>query len=291
MFLSWSVAHESKMLNTKINDRISDDRFTEPTQNPVKVYSQSAIAIATLFGGPFASAWLIAKNFQAFQRPSPARMSLWIGVIISLLIIIFIFFTPEAILSKIPNTILPFIYSAAAYVVVERTQGDELQSHKMSGGSFYSRWRAVGIGAIIMVLFILVIGLVAFINGDFAAEEDAGFDTATYDRNLAIFIENDQRALAIFEATGTATNREMVKGLSEGIGIWYDNTHLVNNMMAIENLPQEFVVQNNIMMKYCELRIKQYNLLIKRIAENSNRWDEELIRLGQEIEGVLKQLS
>lgn len=144
-----------------------------------KFYSQRAITIATFFGGPLAAGYLVKKNFVTLGQPNKAKRSLIIGILSTLLILAGVFSLPDNIMDKVPNTLIPAIYTVIIYFIVERIQGDELKQHKESGGEFQNGWKAAGVGAVCMVVLFAFIFSVAFIAGDLS-NSLTNFNKKTY---------------------------------------------------------------------------------------------------------------
>ncbi|PIQ15846.1 MAG: hypothetical protein COW67_06180, partial [Flavobacteriales bacterium CG18_big_fil_WC_8_21_14_2_50_32_9] len=153
-------------------------------ENTKKFYSQRAITIATYFGGPLAAGYLIKKNYETLEQPDNAKKSLLYGIISTLLLFAVIFSIPEDILNKIPNVVIPAIYTGIIYLMVEKYQGESLKNHKDAGGEFYSGWKAAGVGAISMLILAAGIFMIAFIYGDLS-NVSSDFDTVTYDKEVA----------------------------------------------------------------------------------------------------------
>ena len=69
---------------------------------------------------------------------------------------------PEDVMSKIPNQIIPLIYTGIIYLIVEKIQGDELKNHEANENEFNSNWKATGIGGICLLLIMGSIFVYAF---------------------------------------------------------------------------------------------------------------------------------
>ncbi len=253
-----------------------------------KLFSQRSIAIATFFGGPAAAGYLVKKNYESYNQDDKGKKALIIGIISTLLIFAGIFLMPENIIDKIPNALIPAIYTGIIYLIVEKIQGQWLKEHQESGGDFYSGWKATGIGAIFMViLFVLIMGI-AFIEGDLSQPD---FDTATYDKEVARFVENENTSLEVFNVITTAEPQYLIKEFSRGIVLWKENKQIVYEINSIENLPTEFVEQNKKLLKYCDLRIQHYEIIVKALSEDTDKYVPEIDRIGLEINNILEELN
>jgi hypothetical protein len=255
-----------------------------------RFYSQRAITIATYFGGPLAAGYLVKKNYETLEQPDNARKSLIIGIVSTILIFAGIFSIPEDIIDKIPNALIPLIYTGIIYLIVERVQGENLKNHKESGGEFYSGWKAAGVGAIAMLILTAGIALTAFIAGDFSNTQP-DFDAATYDKGVAKFVDNENKSIAVFNVIETQTPDYLIKEFSKGIVMWKENKEIVEELNSIENLPKKLKDQNTLLLKYCEFRIQHNEIIIKAISEDTDKYVSEIERIGFEINKILEELK
>ncbi|MCU0378511.1 MAG: hypothetical protein MUC78_09660 [Bacteroidales bacterium] len=255
-----------------------------------KFYSQTAITIATYFGGPLAAGYLVKKNYDTLEQPENGKKALIIGIVSTILLFIGIFSIPEPIIDKIPNALIPLIYTGIIYWIVERIHGDILKTHKESGGEFYSGWKAAGIGAIAMVILIAGIFLSLLITGDLSNTQ-LNFDSETYDREIAKFTDNENNAIAVFNVIETQTSEYLINEFNKALVLWEENLAIVERLNGIENLPKELLDQNTKLLKYCELRIKHNELIVKAISEDTDKYVSEIEDTWSEIDQVLNDLK
>ncbi|MBN2884319.1 hypothetical protein JXE04_00080 [Patescibacteria group bacterium] len=255
-----------------------------------RFYSQRAITIATYFGGPLAAGYLVKKNYETLEQPDNARKSLIIGIVSTILIFAGIFSIPEDIIDKIPNALIPLIYTGIIYLIVERVQGENLKNHKESGGEFYSGWKAAGVGAITMLILAAGIALTAFIAGDLSNTQP-NFDAVTYDKGVAKFVDNENKSIAVFSVIETQTPDYLIKEFSKGIVMWKENKEIVEGLNSIENLPKKLKDQNTLLLKYCEFRIQHNEIIIKAISEDTDKYVSDIERIGFEINKILEELK
>jgi hypothetical protein len=252
--------------------------------NPPSLYSQGAIGIATYLGGPLAAGILARQNFINLGNEAAAKKSLFIGIISTVFLFGGIFSIPEEILDQIPNALIPFVYTAIIYIVIEKFQGAALKAHKGNGGIFYSVWKAVGIGAICML--VLLAGIVGFA---FMAPED--FDTKKYDAGMEVFKKNEENALLLFAKIETSSTEELLDYLDKtSLPAWKENLLLLDDLDKIEGLYEEFKKQNDVLRDYSELQVEKFGLIRKAIDEDTNAYDEEIEDLNLEIDEVLDDL-
>lgn len=250
----------------------------------MKLYSQRAIAIATYFGGPLAAGILIRKNFINLGKEKQGLNALIIGILSTVLIFYGIFQIPESILDKIPNALIPLIYTGIIYLIVEKLQGQELNKHKEEKNEFYSNWKATGIGAICSV--ILIGGIFAY--GYFSPTD---WDVDKYDSGLKKYNENEQVAMQLFEMLDSNSKNEIVLFIEKtGIPKWKECIEILNELNSIENIPLDFQKQNQLLLEYSKLRIEAYELISKAVLNETSEYDEEIIKRHKRIDEIISEL-
>jgi len=165
----------------------------------LKLYSNREITIATYFGGPMAAGYLVKKNYQVMGDSKKGVLSLVIGIVSTILIFAGIFSLPDSIIDKIPQPLIPLIYTAIISLLVNKLQGPFIKFHKSNGGLIHSGWKAAGVGAVSLLILIASVALTAFIAGDFS--KSAAFDGEGYDKEIAKFTLNENKAMEGFKIT------------------------------------------------------------------------------------------
>ena len=251
----------------------------------LKFYSQKSIGIATFIGGPLAAGYLIRENYLSLNKPDEAKKSLLIGIVSTILLLTGIFMIPESIMDKVPNQILPAIYTGIILFIVAKIHGTILLQHKENGNEFYSGWKAAGIGLISSA--ILVIGIFGYIYFSPDGEEYEKYDT-----EIAEFTKNETESLVFYDHINTETSNTLLKELEDNtIPKWKENIEIIKKSNDIENLPSELLEQNIILLKYSELRLKTFELFKKAISEDTDKYSQELEQVHSEIEEQLEKLN
>jgi hypothetical protein len=261
--------------------------MTEQTNNTkdLKFYSQKAIAIATFFGGPLAAGYLIRENYLSLEDSENGNSSLVIGIIATMLLFIGIFSIPDSIMNKIPNQILPAIYTGIIYLIVKKIHTELLNQHKENGNEFYSVWKAVGIGVISLAILSVGIFGYAYLSTDHELYEK-------YDKEMAVFTINESETLAFYDDLNSKSRLSLIRKLDRSIiPKWEDNIGIIEKTNAFENLPEELVDQNKILTEYAELRLEAFRLLRKAIQEDTDKYVIELDDLHFKIDTVLEKLN
>lgn len=140
-----------------------------------KIYKDRAIWVGTFLGGPLVAGYLIAENFKTFNEITKAKKT-WIYAIIATVIIFGgIFLIPENV--KIPNQIIPLIYTVIASFLVQHFQRQKIANHINLGGQIYNWWRIIAVGLIGLAITIIPIFGYALLSD---ANTNAGTETKTY---------------------------------------------------------------------------------------------------------------
>ncbi len=254
-----------------------------------KLYSKRAISIATFFGGPLAAGILARQNFINLGKNDYGKYSLVVGIVSTILIYFGIFSLPEQIIDKIPNVLIPAIYTGIIYLIIEKLQGNELADHKNNNGEFYSAWKAAGIGAICMT--ILLTGIFGYVYSKTGAIFPTGKFDVQYDNGIAEFNKNEQKALALFtmlESDSSSKSIEFIDNI--GIPTWKENLLILDDLDKIDGLYPQLKKQNEILRTYCNLRIEAFKLIRKALEENTNAYDRQIETINKKIDLEVSKL-
>lgn len=253
-------------------------------EDKIKLYSQRAIAIATYLGGPLAAGILIRKNFKNLGKDNQGLNAFIIGIISTILIFVCIFQIPEPIIDKIPNFIIPLIYTGIIYLIVEKIQGKDLKKHKEEKNEFYSNWKAAGIGLVCSV--ILVGGIFSYVY-----YSTSDWDVNAYNAGLRKYYDNEQEAMKLFDMLNNSTKNEILDFIEQtGIPRWNESIEIINEMNTIVNIPEEYQEQNRLLLEYCILRVEAYEFISKAILFETSEYDEEIIKRHTRIEEIINEL-
>ena len=130
--------------------------LTAPTN--YKLYKDQSIYVGTLLGGPLVASFLIAENFKNLGQRKKVKATWAIGVAATVTIFWIAYSIPSNI--KIPNFLIPLVYSVIAQNLVKHFQGKEIKAHLASGGQVYSVWHAVLAGLVgLIILLVIILGM------------------------------------------------------------------------------------------------------------------------------------
>ena len=267
-----------------MNETLTNE-ILENTTKGITLYSANAISGATFLGGPLAAGYLIGENFKALEKPTLGRNALIIGFVASIILFGGIFMIPEYIVDSIPNQVIPFIYTAIIWGIVEAKQGAILKLHKEKNNSFFSGWRAAGIGLISLLVMLIGIFGYAYLSTDSDLYDQ-------YDADMAKFSKNENETLLFYNHLETSTNADLIKELEENaIPKWKENIKIINNSNVKGYLPPELVTQNEILLKYSELRLQAFHLFEKALHEDTDAYSQQLDQIHQKIDIELDKFN
>lgn len=251
----------------------------------LKLYSQRAISIATFLGGPLAAGYLVRENYLELNKPDEAKKAFIYGLLTTVAVFGFIFIMPESIMEKVPNQIIPLIYTAIIYYVVEQTQGEILKLHKELGNEFYSGWKAARIGFVSLLL------LITLIFGYFFLFENEG-NLLEYDKKMELYSKNETASLEFYSFLETENQEKLLIRLNRDvIPKWVENKQIIKEVSNLDGLPNEIIDKNKILLNYTELRLQAFELFKKAIQENTDNYNNELDKIHVQIEQELNKLN
>lgn len=230
------------------------------------LHTERAVWITSFFGGPLAAGYLIYENYRNLDNSRNAKISLIIGILASIVVFGGVFLIPEKIIDKIPNQIIPIIYTVIIYFIVKKIFGKELKDHKENGGRFYKTGRAVIVGAISLVLIIIIVFTYAFTATDPIAKK--------YDELMVEFGNNENNAITVFSIIESGDTTAILEELQNGTENWKQNILILDQMDKL-NIA-ELQKQNQILREYCNLRLKSHELLEKKFLEKTNIYDVQI---------------
>ncbi len=124
-----------------------------PSQTPAyTLFDSVSVALATLLGTPIAGTILMAVNYRRLQEGGKAAAAVAIGVVATILAIVFGNMIPTTFSTIVAVGLLLTTRSCA-----QSLQGPAVTQHVSQGGTLGSRWAAAGVGiAVLAVLFCAV---------------------------------------------------------------------------------------------------------------------------------------
>lgn len=261
------------------------ENLTTAVPTDLKFYSQRAIALATFIGGPLAAGYLIRANYLKLNQSKKGLKALLISIAITIVLFAGVFMVPESIIDKLPSMVIPAVSTVISYYLVDNIQGDVLSKYKDQKEAFYSNWKAAGIG----LLAVLILAVITFGSILLLSDDDS---LAQYHSDVAVFSENEQQTLAIYDRLATADHDALVTELdTEVIPTWQENIALIQNASTNPKLPPELVSRNEALIDYAELRLQSFRILRRMLAEEEVSYLSEFQQVNKQIEAKLALLN
>lgn len=113
--------------------------------------------MGTFLGSPVVAGYLMAKNYKAWGDEDSAKRSMIFGLVGTIFIVAVIVLLPEEMMSKVPNYLLPIIYTAVVQGLAEHYQSDQIEQHLENGHGRESYWKAAGFGMVGCVIILAVL--------------------------------------------------------------------------------------------------------------------------------------
>lgn len=131
-----------------------------PIPAEFKLYKDRAISVGTFLGGPLTGGYLMAENFKRLGENERAKATWIISIVATIVIFGGLFIIPG--IEKVPNYIIPIVYTSVAGYLAKRFQGASIREHIETGGEVYSIWRVlfislIGVAIMVMSLFAIVL--------------------------------------------------------------------------------------------------------------------------------------
>ena len=250
-----------------------------------KFYSQKGIGIATFFGAPLAASILIRKNYISLNEEKKGNITLGIGILSTILLFVGIFSIPESIINRIPNQIIPLIYTGIIYLIVERIQGKHLKEYQEQENKFISNWKATGIGLLSAILIFAPIGAYAYLEATNPVYEK-------YNKQFDKFLQNEEASFEFYDNLETNTQFQLIQELNNiTIPYWERNKEIIIKLDTLEGISDELLNQNKVLKEYCDLRIKEFRIFEKAIKEDTDQYAKEIDQIHLEIENKLKEVN
>jgi rhomboid protease GluP len=139
----------------------------------------------------------------------------------------------------------------------------------------------------------LTIGIlsVVLLLSSFIVYKSLPNDIGKYDEKMNTFFALESMALEVYSLPENTPKEKILYELKEkGIYYWNENLKLIESLNDL-NLPQQIIERNVKLKKYCELRIKSYELIYKAISEDTDEYQLGIIGYNEKIEKIIKEIT
>jgi hypothetical protein len=172
--------------------------------SPQKIFKTNAITAGVFLGGPLAAGYFIAHNFKAFNEFEKASKTWIITIFATILIFGVAMLIPYE--AKFPDQLIPLVYTAIAYFIIQKFQGSQIEAHMQNGGSFFGWKRVVVVGlAGLLITVATIVGYLFLTDSTINAKLDTRHygelrHEITYDKNKMTESEADMLADVMVQA-------------------------------------------------------------------------------------------
>lgn len=115
-------------------------------------------------------------------------------------------------------------------------------------------------------------------------------DYAVYESKMKTFHNQEAMALKLYSLPTNAPKEKVLAELNRGTFYWQANIELVKQTNAL-NLPDAVYSRNKMLLNYCELRFKSYQIMYKAIVQNTEIYKPQLDSYNNQLEKVLNDLQ
>lgn len=240
-----------------------------------KLYSKQAVMLATFLGGPLGGSILMRRNSLNLGRKSEGNIILFIGILLMILLVVIGFLEVGEAFNRSLNLLLPAVSLAICSFSVEKLYGEALTGHKLWGRPFYSKWRAAGVGGVILTVLLSVLIYSSYL-------EENSFNIEKYRQIEAEFIQNqgivDQ--LDDFDLSKGSLDEFIDQTALPKLN---RNIELCRQMLALEFQPEDFRIYVELLEQVTQLQIEKCHLINKELTTG------ECIQ--SELSGVLERID
>jgi len=130
------------------------------------------------------------------------------------------------------------------------------------------------------------------VEKNFLTEKDMEkYDIAKYNAKMNEFASTESMAMEAFNMPKETSKEELLNEIkNRGIYYWNDNIQLVNEVEAY-NLPPSLHKRNKLLLEYCNLRIKSYELMYKNVENETDLLDSQINGYNTQIDSVVALIS
>jgi rhomboid protease GluP len=117
------------------------------------------------------------------------------------------------------------------------------------------------------------------------------YDIDVYSTKMKEFVSTESMALEVFKMPTSTPKEELLNELkNRGIYYWNDNIQLIKDVEKL-NLPPFLHQRNKLLLDYCNLRIKSYELIYKKVENETVLLEPQIEECNKKIEKIIAQLS
>jgi len=127
---------------------------------------------------------------------------------------------------------------------------------------------------------------------DFLTQKDLDkYDLEIYETKMKEFVSAESMALEVFQMPDSTAKEVVLNELkNRGIYYWNDNIRLLNDVDKLK-LPPVLHQRNKLLLDYCKLRIKSYELIYKNVESGTDLNAPQIEIYNKQIENIINKLK
>jgi rhomboid protease GluP len=112
------------------------------------------------------------------------------------------------------------------------------------------------------------------------------------DEKMKVFMTNESMALEVFHLSDTTATADLLYEIKDrGIYYWNENVKIIKELEKL-SIPDQVHERNLVLLNYCELRLKSYQLLYDAVNTGDLHKNDEQVKVyNQQIDLLLKSLK
>jgi len=116
-------------------------------------------------------------------------------------------------------------------------------------------------------------------------------DFAVYDQKIKLFADNETAALNILSTAANMSHEKYLYELkNQGITYWQESIKALQEADRLD-LPEQLHNRDKLLIKYCQLRVTQFDLIYKSEDEHTEKYTSQITECNEQIKDVMDQLK
>jgi len=136
-----------------------------------KFFSYRSIGLATYLGGPLAGGILISLNFKRLEEIQKGIWTIIFSLLATVILVIALIKIPEHIIDKIPNFLIPAVYTPIVVYLAKLFQDEKISDAIKDKDRKEHWWKSLTIGLVGAVATIIIMMFVAFAEPPFSGDK------------------------------------------------------------------------------------------------------------------------
>lgn len=243
----------------------------ETVDETPSLYSLRSIGWGTFLGGPLATGLMMRRNFINLGQAEKGRWSLVISSLVTVVLFGGLCLIPDEVMSKVPNSLLPGIYTALALYIATHYQGPFIRGESPR---FYSGWKTFGVGLLGMCVS-LAVALTFLMPAIYRQQK-------VIEKGFGVIEVQEERALKLYEVLDSGRSDEVVKFIDEnGLPAWKACLEELDRMDGAldEKSSARF-------RQYLEYRIRAFELYREAAVGDGNFETDAILKAEEAVRGI-----